>query len=115
MFSGLVKLKELVMRLTNLDDGFSIPTNSFQHISNLTDLNISENDLCTLDPEVFSHVPKLDTLDLSGNNRLSISQSLFIHLKELKDLKLYENQVNADVEESFRKIYKLTYPNNIFV
>lgn len=66
---------------------FEIPTTSFEHLVNLTELDLSDNNMTTIDPEVFSYLTKLETLDLSGN-RFDMSLSFFDNLKQIKNLKL---------------------------
>ena len=63
-------------------DGLTIPTISFEHLSELTELTLSNNKISLLDPEVFAHVAKLETLDLSSN-QLNVTQNMFVHLKQL--------------------------------
>ena len=89
-------------------DTFSIRKTSFEYLVNLTELDLSKNEMTSLDPEVFSYIPKLETLDLSGNP-VGITESMFVHLKGLRNLTLNEDQVDADVEEFIRKSYKLTF------
>ena len=98
------------MRVTNQKQNkdFNIPTTAFKHLVNLTDLDLQYNMISSFDPEVFAYLPKLETLNLSVNP-LNISHSLFVHLKELKNLMVSKSQVDADVEESLRKSYKLTF------
>lgn len=89
-------------------DGLNVPANSFEHLANLTELDLSYNLMENLDPKVFSYLPKLERLDLSGN-RIYITPNMFVHLKELKNLTLSGNQVSIDVEESLQKIYNLNF------
>lgn len=98
------------MRGTNQNqkDGFNIPTTAFKYLVNLTELDLHISMMNSLDPKVFAYLSKLETLNLSVNP-LNISHSLFVHLKELKNLIVSKSQVDAGVEESLRKSYKLTF------
>ena len=87
-------------------EGFNLPANSFKHLANLTELDLSYNLMENLDPEVLSYLPKLERLDLSGN-RLEITPTMFVHLKELKNLTLSRYQVSREVEDFLKKIYNL--------
>lgn len=95
--------------------GFEITSSTFEHLANLTELDLSNNLMNSLDPEVFSYLSRLETLDLSGNDGLNIAQSLFEHLNELKNLTIYKNQVSSGVEEFIRKFSKLTFLNNPYL
>ena len=94
--------------------GFEITSITFKHLVNLTELDLSNNLMNSLDPEVFSFLSRLETLDLSGNG-LNISKSIFKHLNELKDITIYRNQVSADVEEFIREFYELKFLNNPYL
>ena len=86
---------------------FNMPTNSLDHLVNLTELDLSNNEMDTFDTKVLFNLPKLKTFDLS-NNQLVITPSMLVDLKELKNLTLSGFQVAINDVESLGKIYNLT-------
>ena len=90
--------------MTNIttSEGFNMPTNSFEHLANLTELDLSNNNLTELDSELFSYLPKLNTLNLSKNRRLLIGRSMLLHLKKVKVI-IDEDQMTRDLKEAFKE------------
>ena len=90
--------------MTNIktSEGFNMPANSFEHLVNLTELDLSNNNMTTLDSKLFSYLPKLETIDLS-NNQLNIGPSMLLHLQKLKKVIIDEYQMNKDLQDIYRE------------
>ncbi|XP_035698762.1 leucine-rich repeat-containing protein 4C-like [Branchiostoma floridae] len=66
VFAGLGSVKLGTLSLTN-NRLRRVPTDAIDHIGNITDLNLSGNNISTIGPKDFGHHTYLFTLDLSDN------------------------------------------------
>ena len=68
--------------------GFEITSITFKHLVNLTELDLSNNLMNSLDPEVFSFLSRFETLDLSGNESITDLDSEFIGVENWVEILL---------------------------
>ncbi|XP_017780514.1 PREDICTED: adhesion G protein-coupled receptor A3 [Nicrophorus vespilloides] len=73
----------------------------------LQKLDLSRNQLTTLQNNQFSEIPNLHRLDLSGNSIKHIDTLAFANLKHLERLKLNQNQITSIEKGTFNPFMKL--------
>ncbi len=59
-------------------------------------LNLSQNLLIDLDPQVFRHLDRLETLDLSSNFLMGLSEEFFREVEDKDSLKMVYLQVGDE-------------------
>ncbi|KAL2716025.1 leucine-rich repeat-containing protein let-4-like isoform X2 [Vespula squamosa] len=80
---------------------FSIDKNALSsvsfliHLSSLTDLSISYNELTNITSDIFSNLRNLKRLNLRGNRMTTISKNAFMNLRMLEKLDLAENKLST--------------------
>ncbi|XP_018532716.1 carboxypeptidase N subunit 2 [Lates calcarifer] len=127
IFSALTELKVLNLRgnhLTTFSDevfGFSasnlqelnlrgnrlIELSSLSHLTSLSDLILSSNQLSNLPEDIFRNVTQLETLDLSENQLTFLSEGIFSYLLAIKVIHLHKN--------SLRKVGPKLFENQLFM
>lgn len=107
-FKHLNKLEDLnLSRIKISSSNLTLYPNSFYGLENLLKLNLSENDLRSIDPSIFTRLPKLEDLNLSMN-QIELASRQFASLTHLKKLNLSSNQLKTiDREEVFANLVNL--------
>ena len=85
MFSHLPRLEVLRLNINRLGE---IPYDTFDDLTQLTDLDISNNSLKTVTHTMFSHLSRLNALDLSNSTFETIPDDAFVGLGQLISLRL---------------------------
>ena len=137
-FSGLTTLKSLKLNnnpianihvdtfdpLTSLEllnlNGLSLMDSDwdedlFENLTNLTSLNISTNDITTLDVDIFDGLTNLETLYIRENAITALPDGVFDGLSSLKTLYLNNNALTtlpADIFDDLTALEKLYLNNN---
>ncbi|CAH1254071.1 IGFALS [Branchiostoma lanceolatum] len=73
VFAGLGRVKLGTLSLTN-NRLRHVPTEAIEHIGNITDLNLSGNNISAVGPKDFGHHTYFFTLDLSDNKLTSLPE-----------------------------------------
>lgn len=104
---NLTKLRYLNLQRCNLQN---IPSTFFhnKHLSTLTTLLLSRNNLSDLNPATFRKLTNLVTLDLCYNQLKNLPQGVFSGLQELKTLRLDRNQLTSIPPSIFNSLSKMT-------
>ena len=85
------------------------------HLRDITELDLSGQEISALSLGDFKGLHRLETLDLSGNSLTSLPAELFDNLFLLKELRLHDNQLATLPKELFDKLFlleKLTLHDN---
>lgn len=77
----------------------------------LASLNISHNNICSLESECFKNITQLQTLNLNNNRIPSVTASIFRYLKTLIVLDLSYNAIASIDANSFLNLRKLKLLN----
>ncbi len=91
-----------------------IENNAFAELTDLVELDISQNKLRSLSKNLFQNNPKLDLIDLRDNQINAIEPQTF---NDLNDLKLFyasgnecadhtECIINCELDKSLKKCYE---------
>ncbi len=107
-FSGLSSLDTLDI---SSNDITSLDPMIFSGLSSLTTLDISSNDITSLDPMIFSGLSSLTTLDILGNDITILNPTIFSGLSSLTTLILEENQITSIDPAMFPGLSSLTTLN----
>jgi Leucine-rich repeat (LRR) protein len=91
-FNSLTQLR--ILNLSN-NQISSIEANSFINLNILTELDLSRNSIFHFDPELFVSQVSLEMLDLSSNVIIKVTQQMFKNLRDLKELYLNNNQITT--------------------
>ncbi|XP_054722168.1 chaoptin-like [Uloborus diversus] len=75
--------------------------------NNILFLNLSLNNIQTIQSEAFEHLKKLQVLDFSNNLLQNIHNNVWSHLHNLRSLYLQSNPIQAIQENSFRNMERL--------
>jgi len=109
MFLGLPNLQYLNL---NKNPGFQIPTDrNFISSHSLSHLAISACDISSLSVETFANVSSLKSLDLSFNNLRTLDINILKALPELSTLYLYGNPLQCDCQ--LQEVWRLCEDRNI--
>ncbi|XP_032689997.1 protein toll isoform X2 [Odontomachus brunneus] len=100
---GFDNLKQLILSNNMI---FHLDRDLLIHLPNLTELNLMENNI-NLPAEFFDYTPELERLELSGNNLQSIEPGTFDNLKKLKLLNLWKNNLTEFRAGIFDKLVAL--------
>lgn len=84
-----------------------LPPKTFQHFTNLTKLDVSENEISTLQEQTFVGLGNLEILNLFRNNIESIDKGAFIELEKLHWLHLGDNHLNQVSAKIFEPLSNL--------
>ncbi|GLV34920.1 kekkon 4 [Carabus blaptoides fortunei] len=84
-----------------------IHKHAFRHLTNLTWLDISHNDIDQLDVGIFHMSDWLDTLWINGNKYRSLDSGLFANLTHLEYVYAYENLISYIAPDAFQNNPKL--------
>ena len=96
MFLGLPNLQKLNL---GRNDGLQIPTDrNFIHSHSLSHLNISSCNIRSLSVETFANVSALEQIDLSYNNLRTVDINILRALPELSTLYLHGNPLQCDCQ-----------------
>lgn len=79
----------------------SLPKNVFRHLTNLKVLDVSHNQIQTIDSGCFTGLKLLHFLSLDFNRILQVPQNVFEEVHNLKSLHLEYNHINYLNESSF--------------
>lgn len=103
-FEGLTNLIEL-----DLSDNLltSVPAATFHYITSLRDLTLASNPIQKIESHAFSNVQSLTKLDVSNCALQSISASTFEHLESLHSLKLNGNRLSELRARTVETLIKL--------
>ena len=91
-FAGLTSLEQLDLYDNDLTD---LPPNIFAGLTNLRQLNLWHNDLATLSPNVFTDLTNLRILDLDDNDFADIPPDVFAGLTNLVYLWLNDTRLTT--------------------
>lgn len=107
LFKRFKQLEKL--RIESFNDFFNDipPSNVFDGLENLTELNLCSNELINFDPEWFSHKPNLKSLYLTDNQITVLSIEMFSNLTNLTTLRLSDNQFNRLEDRVFSHLENL--------
>ncbi|XP_050465403.1 protein toll [Cataglyphis hispanica] len=94
------------LELSN-NDLQSIELGTFGNLKNLTLLNLWKNRLTKLQPGIFDGLVALKTLDLNWNNMISLPEDIFAKLKNLEILNLSRNNFTVLPRNLLRNNMKL--------
>jgi kekkon-1 len=111
-FDGLTNLIELDLSQNLLT---SIPATAFQHVTSLRDLTLASNPIQKIESHAFNNILSLSKLDLSHCDLQSISASAFEHLDALHSLKLNGNKLSelrAKTVETLSKLHWVELHDN---
>ncbi|VDI34902.1 Hypothetical predicted protein [Mytilus galloprovincialis] len=119
----LFKLKTLVMRSTRLYITIKKQKNIFTFVSGTEKLDISDNFLWKLPPDIFENMTNLTNLNLSNNlfRAVPLAVTRIPNLKELDLSKNLLTNINSTFQKLFDVLYakhgvfKLHLDNNAFV
>ena len=89
-FSGLLNLRSIDLSDNNIE---ILPPNLFSHNPNLQRIDLSDNQITLLPEELLSHLSDLRILKLSDNNIESIPPNFFSHTPNLQAIDLSDNQI----------------------
>ena len=104
LFNGLHSLYDLDLSGNSL---VSLPTELFNGLHNLYDLDLSGNSLVSLPTELFNGLHSLYDLDLSGNSLVSLPTELFNGLHSLYDTDLSGNSLESLPTEFINGLHSL--------
>ncbi|KAI3989149.1 hypothetical protein MKX01_033185 [Papaver californicum] len=90
----------------------TVPTNVFQHMSSLTEINLSENQLSGGIPSSIDKLVSLKRLELHHNNFSGSIPNTIGYLKNLVYLILSNNQISGYIPTS---ISKLKFLNSVYL
>ena len=76
-----------------------IPRNFFENNHIVKKLNLANNQIRTLRPEVFQPMRQLEELDLSGNMLKTFNKRLLKNAQKLKYLNLSNNQLGPSLQK----------------
>lgn len=102
----LINLQRIYMsrcRITNIDD------RTFKGLTNLVELDLSENLLEVIPGGVFMDCPSLMRLMLSHNPLKTLGKEAFGHLSFLNTLELSNCQISTVDESAFQGLYSLEW------
>ena len=85
-FKGLDNLEKLYLRSNKLT---KIESNTFQHLTKLKKLNLSENQIEQIDVDGFKGLDNLEKLNLSDNKLSVVESKSFQHFKNIKNIKFW--------------------------
>ena len=103
-FQDLENLLELDLSYNNLET----LQMTFQDLENLLELDLSYNNLETLQNDVFAGLHSLSTLDLTDTFLRSIQERAFSSLENLNTLNLEINELEDLHDDTFQELYNLT-------
>jgi Leucine-rich repeat (LRR) protein len=90
------------VELNNVDDIYNIPNPTNVYI-----LNLSNNQLTTLDKNIFKNLTHLQELHLNANNLSHLDKNIFKNLTHLKELHLNANKLTTLDKDSFKHLTQL--------
>ncbi|XP_060949652.1 toll-like receptor 13 isoform X2 [Limanda limanda] len=85
-FSQLSRLEMLAMPTQHGKGGSLLPRNLLQGLTNLLDFNIRDIHLFSLHKDMFNYTPQLTNLDISSNELQDLSPDWFSQIPNLKSL-----------------------------
>ncbi|XP_065222753.1 protein toll-like [Planococcus citri] len=85
----------------------SLPSGIFEQLKQLTNLNLSENNLSSVDGNIFKSMPKLKELYLHNNKLVDLPGSAFSNLTELTKLTLHTNKIQTLNDGTFDDLKQL--------
>lgn len=94
IFSSLISLRHLILRGCNLQS--PLPSNLFNNLKNLGNLDLSYNLLTSISSGLFSSLKSLEILDLSYNRLKSIEPYIFMENNHLEKMDLTRNELSFD-------------------
>jgi len=100
----------LLQNVTGLNlcrKGLSLIPSELRFLSNLQLLDLSENNIKSIDPETFANLQNLELLQLDQNQIISIDPQTFANLSNLLQLNLNQNQLTALDPQTFAKLTNL--------
>jgi Leucine-rich repeat (LRR) protein len=93
-FSGMTNLKQLDLSNNEIE---SLPTNTFSQLKQLEVLDLHKNEITEVKGESLSGLVCLKTLDLSENRITKIPVNTFSALKKLEELNLLGNKGLSEI------------------
>lgn len=93
----------------------TILSRTFSACKALEEINLSENEIASVQSEAFAELSALTTIDLSKNLLTGLSASLFNGLTELKSVNLNDNKIKSFSDQLFvstKKLEILTFSRN---
>lgn len=105
-------LKYLSARNDSIDD---VLRNNFDNLPKLRSLDLSDNNLSTIDPETFNNLPTTEEINLRNNKIAFIFNETFVNFPYLKDLDLSRNKIellNPSAFISLPELQKLALEHN---
>lgn len=100
-------LKNLMSLELSLNELYSLDSGMFAYMPHLTELDLSSNEL-SIQKETLFHLNRLRKLNLSGNRvGLSLGDEIFSTLSSLEELKLDENNIKTIYGEMFKGLENL--------
>ncbi|KAK2715106.1 toll-like receptor 7 [Artemia franciscana] len=103
-FQGLTQLRELEISDSGLSDSAN---NHFCDVHALTKLNLTSNRLTNITALRIDCLQELTFLDLSKNKIDSVRSNSFVNVAQLKSLDLSENMINSVEDMAFYGAYNL--------
>jgi Leucine-rich repeat (LRR) protein len=88
----------------------SINGNVFEGLSNLTSLDLSNNQLISINEKGFEGLGSLQKLNLDNNKISSINEKPFIQLDSLEQINFSRNNLSNEVKNLFKKNLKKVLP-----
>ena len=98
-FSNISNLRDLQISNNSIE---TLSVSAFKGLDNLYQLCISHNSLSLLPPELFRDLEKIHTLDLSFNKLTVLEKSLFSSLFNMENLDLSHNKIRDLYPNIFR-------------
>lgn len=108
LFASLSNLEVLSINITEFSGGF-VNKMFLYGLKKLTRLNLTENYLGEIHPDVFKHTPNLTHLVLCANDFREIRKQMLAHLPKLQVLDVSENFVRGIEDGTFSNLKSLTY------
>jgi len=109
---GYKFIQKLSFKQCRIED---LPIGLFDELGSLMTLDLSQNQITSIENEYFNNLPNLATLDLSENQITHIAANAFTGLLKLKNLDLSTNKINslniqdfAAVDKARRSLKNLT-------
>ncbi len=88
-------MKEIVkLYLKSFSSDILILNHSRLDLVNVKYINLENNGLTKIEPEILSELPSLEILDLSRNILVELDKNVFKNLSALKKLNLCGNNIN---------------------
>ena len=111
LFENLLNLETLNLSSINNQTQITLNDLTFYGLFKLKQLDLSQNSLYHLKANVFKYLVHLTDLNLYQCHLLSVNRDTFCDLSELESLNLSDNSIEEMDEQHFRDLIKLKTVN----